>query len=441
MRTEVTVPDARLDRFRERVDEISRRAERLGGSPLLLEEIRRGPKEYRVFRRVFEQGTWQTIETVKAVPATTFAVRGEFPALEGWQLLARADIGRAAHASEAAITSYGPPRAEIQRLLNGAADGKGRLCCAHCGTARNRRQVFFVRAASGGEAKAVGSDCVQDFTGIDIAAAVRRYDAVLSALAEAAGTERAQEFSILVETDWDGYLAAIRAQEAAEQSRKVDLAAYLAHCADQVAQGGWVSSKRAEAQGVAATWQEALIRAGGGSPPSDWGMGVARQVLAWIPRMGFREDGLWKLKRTVEAALAGDGRVRPDEARLLAFAVVQAAAAEGFALAGEFVGDVDQRLALPLKLVGVESEDRRFRDAYGRDRVQAVRAVQFVDAEGRRYQWETGAGHGGAPGAWFDCKGTVSGHVVNGRGEAVTCLSRVKVGPEIPPPAPPGPAP
>ena len=423
-----TIPDQRLQHFTEKMAELDRRARRLGGEGVSVAVVGRGTKAYPTWRRQFVGGRWETVETVREHPVSVVEVSGAVPRIERWELLARVDVKYAqGHASRASLSSFGPPKDEVRRLLNDSLDDKGRVCCAHCGTSRNRKTAYFLRRAADGAVMAVGSDCFQDFTGVDPAAVAKGYDAVLSAMAEADQIAERPEYTLFHETDWDGWTAAQRAEA---EARKVPLRAFLGHVADAVSDTGWIGPARAKREGLAATWQEALARVSEGRQPSAPGLAAADRTVAWVPGMGFRSDDLWRIKRTV--AEAGDGRFDCGEAEMFAKAVVEAARAAGAPLAGEWLGGVGERLDAVLECLDARYGEKTFRDRTGHEHVSDCNTYVLADASGRRVTTTTAQSLPLAPGGLYECRGTVAGREVDGCGRAVTVVQRVRVLREVP---------
>lgn len=110
------------------------------------------------------------------------------------------------------------------------------LTCEHCGKTRKRSGAFVLRSALGEGYREVGSNCLEDFTGIDPAAVLF--------MAKMASVVRA------CEDDLDEFLGARR-------PNAVSTLAYLADVAFLCKHGGFVSSGKAAETGFEPTYSEA----------------------------------------------------------------------------------------------------------------------------------------------------------------------------------------
>jgi hypothetical protein len=128
----------------------------------------------------------------------------------------------------------------VTAVAEDASEVRGRsqskLVCEHCKRERNRAGVFVLREEGSGRYMQVGSGCLKDFTGIDPGAAMF--------------LARLQEVVRLAEDEAD---------EFARSSRRNAVATvyFLADVSFLSDRGGFVSSARAQEQGVEPTYSEA----------------------------------------------------------------------------------------------------------------------------------------------------------------------------------------
>jgi hypothetical protein len=128
-----------LRRVRRAIEALSKRGRRLGTGPIELRELERRAGEVLV------------------------ELSGEPPRLKGWEV-----VGRLDH------VDGGPGRVSFagQRLDRGAWSG-AEPWCEHCGLLRRRTVTYLVRDG-GGEVRQIGSSCLRDYTGRDLARALRQ---------------------------------------------------------------------------------------------------------------------------------------------------------------------------------------------------------------------------------------------------------------------------
>jgi hypothetical protein len=128
-----------LRRVRRAIEALSNRGRRFGTGPIELRELERRGGEVLA------------------------ELSGEPPRLEGWEV-----VGRLDH------VDGGPGRVSLagQRLDRGAWSG-AEPWCEHCGLLRRRTVTYLVRDR-GGEVRQIGSSCLRDYTGRDLARALRQ---------------------------------------------------------------------------------------------------------------------------------------------------------------------------------------------------------------------------------------------------------------------------
>jgi hypothetical protein len=128
-----------LGRVRRAIEALSERGRRFGTGRIELQEVER-------------RGGEILVELV-----------GEPPRLEGWEVVGRLDHD---DGGSGRLSFAGPG---IER---GAWSG-AEPWCEHCGLLRRRTVTYLVRDGSG-EVRQIGSSCLRDYTGHDLARAVRQ---------------------------------------------------------------------------------------------------------------------------------------------------------------------------------------------------------------------------------------------------------------------------
>jgi hypothetical protein len=123
-----------LDRVRRAIEALSQRGRRFGTGPIALRELGRREGEVLV------------------------ELSGEPPRPEGWEV-----VGRLDH------RDGGPGRLGFAtRDLDRAAWSGAGPWCEHCGLLRRRTVTYLVRRG-GGEIRQIGSSCLREYTGHDLA--------------------------------------------------------------------------------------------------------------------------------------------------------------------------------------------------------------------------------------------------------------------------------
>jgi hypothetical protein len=132
-----------LNRVRRAIEALSERGRRFGTGPIALRELERRDGKVLV------------------------ELSGEPPRLEGWEV-----VGRLDH------RDGGPGRiAFASRGVDHAAWSGARPWCEHCGLLRRRTVTYLVRRR-GGEIRQIGSSCLRDYTGHDLARVVRQAELI-----------------------------------------------------------------------------------------------------------------------------------------------------------------------------------------------------------------------------------------------------------------------
>lgn len=156
----------------------------------------------------------------------------EYPEIKlgNWRVVGKIE------AAEGGNLTFGVTRdAADEAALSAIADHP--ITCEHCKTNRNRKDGFLLRDNDSGAYRQVGSNCLEDFTGLDPAAALF--------------LARMHEVVRIVEGDLDDYAESGRAN--AVSTRR-----YLADVSYITENHGFVSSAKAKETYAEATFDEAL---------------------------------------------------------------------------------------------------------------------------------------------------------------------------------------
>lgn len=199
------IPEENLNWLEDEIEKLSRKAEKLGCSPISMEILSEEMVETET-----EDADGYKVKG-NAVKVFTVEVIGESPMLNGWKFVAKLE-----HLGGKNVVRGMEEVPEIYRT----ADPN----CDHCQTQRDRNNTYVVR--KGNEYKQVGSSCVADFTGHKNAQA-------LAELAE-----------MIVE-----FFASVGSQEydpdRAYSSPYFSIRAYLAFVAKNVREHGYISKSKA----------------------------------------------------------------------------------------------------------------------------------------------------------------------------------------------------
>jgi len=336
-----SIPRSRFDALKVRIDEVNARARRMGAAELVLAVEGEEPVTVRRVRRIYREGRWTSEAEDIRVPGVSVSVLGEAPRIDGWMVAGHVNIKKAYIQADTGrvkampVTGFlGFDAEDVRSTLVGRLDAKGRIPCDHCKTVRNRKEAFVLaREGSPAERVVVGSECVSDFIGHDPASILRGYKGLLQA-----GDDLERElntYRVTEQYDWESFLAA-------ERASRVPLVRFLAAAYEAARLDGFV---RGGKENELSTAQVAMASLRSGREPSYEAFAVADEVMNWIPRMGYREDDLWKARR-----LGTD--VGLDEAELAARCLLGWAQSAGRPLKGEFMGDIGERIETELTVTG-----------------------------------------------------------------------------------------
>lgn len=410
----VSIPKIRLEPLERRLGEVNRRARRMGADELTLAVNGEQPLKVRRVRRVYREGQWTHEIADVIVPGITVSVEGAAPRIEGWMVAGHVNIKKAYIQAETGQVKAMPATGflgfsddEVRMTLVSRLDGKGRIPCDHCRTVRNRKEAFVLsREGNPAEQVVVGSECVRDFTGHDPAVILRGYRGLIDARDEL--ERELRNYRVVEEYDWESFLSA-------ERTSRVSLERFLAAAFESARRHGFSPDDR---DGKPSAAQTAVASLRSGIEPSHEAFAVADEVIGWIPRMGYREDDLWKARRL-------GAEVGLDETGLAARCLLAWAQASGRPLRGGFMGDIGERIEAELTVTGRAHVDRGYSDRNGEWHGREIDLWSFKAADGSRAYWETASRVDLDEGESFTCRATVKDHVVSDRGTALTEFSRL----------------
>ena len=275
MEATYTMRESRVAVLRTEVEELNRRAEKLGVAPLVLEILRTELRED-------PQGTMDKkdgVPTVRKLMVVDVRLAGETPRLAGWALRAVIEP----HDAGNVLRSVPGHDGEIPEAYRQA-----KLWCDHCQTTRYRKETYVLSHADGRWAQ-VGSTCIKDFLGgADPHALAEWLEQVLKL------------YSTAAQGDPDGGFGCECRHELRWDAIDVLRATALA-----VRKWGWRSRTKAQEEGGLATADD--VR-GLLDPPKLSGKERTRILEIWAE---FREEGdgaTAKEALTWARALGADGR-------------------------------------------------------------------------------------------------------------------------------------
>lgn len=370
----VYVPAADMPAWRRTLDALNAKAARFGLSPIeVLSQVparfarvpvyheRSGDLVGVQLERVAD-AAWAPPQNLGIVKALRITLQGPRIQLGHWQVVGLLEA--AAGGGLVFMTSQDP--------ADRAAAAARRECpavCEHCGLSRNRNASFLLRDTEGGGYKQVGSTCLQDFAGIDPAAALW-----LLEMYHACGERET--------------LSA----QSSEHIAVYDVRDLLRRVAFLVAEQGFVSQGKARDTGDRPTWDLAVelprtlhhkpIEAARYAAAEERDVATVQATLDWARTMKPATD----FEINLQALLAGEV-VRP-ESRLLA---TVAAAVPAYQRAARPVKDTAGHVSEPVGTCG---------DAWqGRLRLERLVPfetgfgigfrINFTDEVGNRLSWKT----------------------------------------------------
>lgn len=140
---EYQIPEWRLGKIQAKIDQLNRRALKLGLEPITVEILDK-------FTKTIKSDT----DFDKQIPYLKIAIHGQPPKVNGWSF-----VGTVAHHPSGHNIIKGVPGHEIPSEYR----ERGNIC-DHCGTMRPRNETMIL-INDNGEHKQVGRSCLKDFLG------------------------------------------------------------------------------------------------------------------------------------------------------------------------------------------------------------------------------------------------------------------------------------
>ena len=364
--------------FLGKVASLNRRAGRVGlAAGLACVEVGREPREVRVVREAFVDGSFRRVSETRVRPCVLFRLTCPEPevSIPGWSFEGwiTAKGGKRDVATGEVRTASYTPFHDGGRLppdiLASAFSETGMMRCDHCGTFRNRRIGIVVRDAAGGR-KVVGKACARDFLGHDFTVVAARYQ-VLDRLRRDMDAERASGWYRLAEHDFEAERAAAaearaRADAVVRPLRTV-VGAILAAMDEQ----GFFA--RTDWEGRKATAGEARRMMDEGFEPSDGMREGIGAVMAWMRG----QEAYAGLFASGDAVTMGSYVAADPE-----FRVVKAYQEAGHVPLGRFHADGD---VVRIRAVSTSYEPGERQEGWRTVAVHRNRHV-FEDDEGSRFE-------------------------------------------------------
>jgi len=407
---EATLRETNLSRLRHEIENLNRRARKLGLPKLTITEKSRTQRE---IKREIAPDTW--IATGCYETLVTIEIEGETPKLAGWDFLGTLDHA----ASDTVVRNV--PGSEIPEEYWGE-DRVG--LCDHCGTKRRRKETFVVRHTDTGETKQVGRQCVADFLG------GKSVEAAIGVASWVRGIGKVLDDEDLDRYDYGGCLwrepVLVDAMVALSTSiRVVNEHGFLSRSkasefdtttSDRVQTVIWPPFFRGMGERDRKELREEIERC----RPTDADREKAAAVRDWI--LGLPVNGSSYINN-LQVVLKRE-MVQPKEIGLLASAVPfyyreienPKWAPKEKAPASEYVGTLKERMEMELKCIGIGS----FEGYYGETIVYRFRAGN------NKVTWFSSCESDIEIGGVYRVKATVNKHEEY-RGEKVTMVNRVKV--------------
>ena len=400
------VPTYRLDTLRERLDKLIKRCADKGltGFAYSVGEV----YIEKVFAGYHDDEGHPVFHEIEHADVTLY---GERPTLGDWTVLAQIEHTEAGNI----VRTINSEAGELERFRE--CDP---LNCDHCGYRRHRKNSYVIRSADGDE-KQVGSTCLTDFTGHDVASIVAFYGTI-DILQSASALDPNDPFY------WS-----------AGAPKGVPRKMFLAICAQIIEEdGGYVSRSKAYDQAPTAdlAWDRwVMIRDGKKLPngerprlPEDRHRDKAEAALQWASEVEPTNDYLhnlsvisklecWEHKHLGYAASIFGAKQRAEERE------VQRKQREKQAKQSDYFGEQGERLELDVtvettKLVSGYYGDKilyRFRTDAGNVMIWwCTGEGLWVEADDRRAE----------AGDRFTVRATIKGHDAY-RSERQTTVNRV----------------
>lgn len=395
------IPDPNFGAFKQRIERLAKRAEKLGFLPVGFVETGTSFKKFlREKTSGFELGFDPPSVLVHHVE-----VHGERPYIKGWRF-----CGKLEHLP-------GTNEVVVKELNEADVPVQYRTCepnCDHCKTNRNRRDTFVIKHTETGEHKQIGRSCLKDFFGGKDPEAVAAFFEFLC--------EGREELRDLEAWEEGG---------ASPQSLYYDPERILMFAASAIrADGSYISAREGEEREVIPTGF--LVRANLTIPPGrlpkrerldvqDQDKAKAEEVLAWLRSdvVAAKDETYFRNLRVMTDAEAVSYRnIGMYASAVAAFERDQAQRlVREAAEQSRYVGTEGEKIATKVELVGTRTiPGYQFGDKT---------LYRFIDPEGNLLVWfSSGQGCDMVVGNSYHIRGTVKKHEEY-RGAKQTTLERV----------------
>lgn len=273
--TTYLVSDMRIEALKERIEKLSRKAEKLGSEPfqLILDQS----------HMVEQNGLAMTYWTVSLQGGN------EIPVIEGWRFMARLQ-----HLPEGNLIKAVPGALENGQDV--PETYRTRRLCDHCQTNRRRKDTYLLQHIHSQEWKQVGSTCIKDFTGHENPEAlINAYTCLLDAIDD---LDHERGFDPFDHAD-------------CYEAGHLHAAGFLSYVLGEIRFYGWVSSGAAkEDPTLYPTWMAALTNLKDSRkikrPPMPADYEQAKDCLTWVRHTLANRDKLSDYEHNLATALAGD---------------------------------------------------------------------------------------------------------------------------------------
>lgn len=387
------IPEPNLPKLELRINQLARKAEKLGLVPPTLTVLG---------HRFVEEKRGQWPNPIRTIVRKVFDVQvtGQAPKLEGWTLVAIIDHFTGGERGRNIVRQV-PSENEIDLPMSFRTMESR---CDHCEQERYRKNTFALTNGSG-EWKLVGSKCLKDFTGHDNPETLARIFQYLYDLLASASEE-----------DWGG----------SETTDYIELRPYLAKVAAVIEAWGWMSRTRAREENRAATADIAS------DPKLEVEVtqahdNLAKDAIAWVRALAERDNSLSNYEWNLVAACA-DNYLHYKNIGLAASAIIAYRRAMDLIVRkeseaqrpSEYVGQIKDRLEMDLTVtrrIDIETDY----GPYG----TMLHLTIMEDENGNIFVWKTSS-RSLIEGEKYRVKGTVKAHEeYDGRKQ--TILTRCKV--------------
>ena len=389
----VWISEEHLPRLQAKINDLNRKAKRIGTDPITLEL---GQTKKVELKTRYDEELWRNLVEV--------TVNGPEPRYADWQFVAALKPLTSGNM----IFAIGDQ--EVPRKYR-----KADMTCDHCGTSRKRNATYVIRSTETGEYKQVGRSCLKDFMGHGNPA---QFADLLAAVAE----------YVKEVDDWgDDDEAAYWDDDELPPGKYFSIERYLGYVVASIQRFGWTSRKDAEWEGQssadeAADWMFPP-RGQQPEPPPDAAWKKAKAALSWIrkkPEKWANTNYLMNLRLLCKEDVIGADEIgiaasliplydREKESERRAKDI---AAGKG----SQHVGAIGERRDFKLKITSVKPYDGNYGIVY---------ITKLLDDDGNEFTWFA-SNEPGEEGKTYNITATIKKHD-EFRGVPQTHITRGKV--------------